>query len=188
MKSVYARPAAAAATIVLALALAGCGEGAKKELGLSANPPDAFQVGTQAPLSLPPELGQLPPPNPGEPRPQQVDAAQAGANIVSPQNAITPPPSSPTPGEQALLEEAGPAPQGNIRAQVNQNAMVASKPPGFVSQLVGTAPAPQPTVNAPAEEKRLQENQALGQPVTTGSTPQNSTESQGLLARLLNSF
>ncbi len=188
MKSVLARPAAAAATIVLALALAGCGEDTKKEFGLEANPPDAFQVGTEAPLSLPPELGQLQQPNPGEPRPQQVDAAQAGANIVSPQNAITPPPSTTTPGEQALLEQAGPAPQGDIRAQVNQNAMVASKPQGFVSQLVGSGPAPEPTVNAPAEQKRLQENQALGQPVTTGSTPQNSNEPPGLFQRFLNLF
>ena len=61
----------------LAIALSGCsGSGFKKTFGLEANPPDAFAVGTQPPLSLPPELGQLPPPNPGEPRPQQADAAQ----------------------------------------------------------------------------------------------------------------
>jgi hypothetical protein len=188
MTSVLARAAATAATISLALALTGCGEGTRKSLGLTANPPDAFQVSTEAPLSLPPELGQLPPPNPGEPRPQQVDAAQQGANIIAPQNAMTAPPSGATPGEQALLEQAGPAPQGDIRAQVNQNAMIASKPPGFVASLMGTGPAPQPTVNAPAEQKRLQKNQALGQPVTTGATPQNSNESPGLLDRFLNLF
>lgn len=188
MKSVLARPAAAAAAIALVLALAGCSEGTRKTLGLTNTPPDAFQVGTEAPLSLPPELGQLQQPNPGEPRPQQVDAAQDGANIVSPQNAITAAPSSTTPGEQALLDQAGPAPQGDIRAQVNQNAMLASKPQGFVSGLMGSGPAPQPTVNAPAEEKRLQENQALGQPVTTGSTPQDSNTSPGLLNRMLHWF
>jgi hypothetical protein len=188
MKSALARPVAAAATIALALALAGCSTSTRKMLGMTNTPPDAFQVGTEAPLSLPPELGQLQQPNPGEPRPQQVDAAQDGANIVSPQNAITAPPSNTTPGEQALLEQAGPAPQGDIRAQVNQNAMIASKPQGFVSGLMGSGPAPQPTVNAPAEQKRLQENQALGQPVTTGATPQNSNQSQGFFQRLFGWF
>ncbi|MCB5944585.1 DUF3035 domain-containing protein [Acidocella sp. KAb 2-4] len=188
MKSVYARPAAAAATIALALALAGCSDATKKEFGLEANPPDAFQVGTQAPLSLPPELGQLPAPNPGEPPPQQVNAAQQGANIVSPQSALVTPSAGTTPGEQALLQQAGPAPQGDIRAEVNQNALVASKPQGVVSQLVGSGPAPEPVVNAPAEQQRIQENQALGQPVTTGATPQQSDQSPGLFERFLNLF
>ena len=50
------RAAAAASTLVLALVLAGCSNSTKKEFGLEANPPDAFQVGVQPPLSLPPEL------------------------------------------------------------------------------------------------------------------------------------
>ena len=44
-------------TILLALALAGCSDNMKKSFGLEANPPDAYQVGTLPPLSLPPELG-----------------------------------------------------------------------------------------------------------------------------------
>ena len=132
--------AAAGCTIVLALALTGCSDATKKEFGLEANPPDAFQVGTQAPLSLPPELGQLPAPNPGEPRPQQVDAAQAGADVLDPENALTPAPTVASPGAQALLQQAGPTPPAGIRAQVNQNALVASKPPGFVSSLMGNGP------------------------------------------------
>jgi hypothetical protein len=177
-----------AGAILLAIALAGCSSAQKKTFGLEANPPDAFDVGTQAPLSLPPELGQLPPPNPGEPRPQQVDAAQAGANVFDPSNAITPAPSTASPGAQALLDQAGPPPPASIRAQVNQNALIASKPPGFVSQLVGGGPTPPPTVNASAEQRRLQENEALGQPVTTGSTPQDSNQSPGFFSRLLNFF
>src|SRR6202162_3812074 len=99
------RFAAAGCTIVLALALTGCSDATKKTFGLEANPPDAFAVGTQAPLSLPPELGQLQPPNPGEPRPQQVDAAQAGANVINPANAITAAPSAASPGEAAPLHQ-----------------------------------------------------------------------------------
>jgi hypothetical protein len=173
--------------LALSLVLTGCGDGVKKTFGLEADPPDAFDVGTQAPLSLPPELGQLPPPNPGEPRPQQVNAAQAGANAISPETAITPVPTTATPGEQAFLDQAGPTPPPGIRAQVNQSALIASKPPGFVASLMGQGPTPPATVDANAEEKRLQENAALGQPVTTGATPQAAPQ-QGFMARLLNFF
>ena len=179
------RAAAAASTLVLALALAGCSDATKKEFGIEANPPDAFQVGVQPPLSLPPELGQLPPPNPGQPRPQADDAAQDGAGILAPPAATAP---SATPGEQALLQQSGPTPPPDIRAQVNQNALVASKPPGFVSSLMGNGPAPTPTVDAPAEQQRLQENEALGQPVTAGATPQQTDQSPGLFHRFLNLF
>ncbi|MDE8345551.1 MAG: DUF3035 domain-containing protein [Acidocella sp.] len=174
---------------VLAIALTGCSDATKKTFGLEANPPDAFDVGTQAPLSLPPELGQLPPPNPGQPRPQQVDAAQSGADAIDPGNAITPAPrAAATPGEQALLAQAGPTPPAGIRAAVNQDALVASKPPGFVAKLMGTAPATAPTVDAGAEQQRLQENEALGQPVTDGATPQTTNQSPGLMTRFLNIF
>jgi len=175
--------------LALTLALAGCGgNGFKKTFGLEANPPDAFDVGTQAPLSLPPELGSLPPPNPGEPRPQQVDAAQAGLTALSPESAITPVATPSSAGQAALLDQAGPAPAPSIRADVNQSALIASKPPGFVSRLMGTAPAPAPTVDAAAEARRLQQNEALGIPPTQGETPQDSNQGPGLISRFLNIF
>ena len=102
------RFAAAGCTIVLALALTGCSNATQKEFGLVANPPDAFQVGTQAPLSLPPELGHLPAPNPGEPRPQQVDAAQAGAEVLDPENALTRLPPSPAPARRRCCSRPAP--------------------------------------------------------------------------------
>jgi hypothetical protein len=179
------RAAATASTLVLALVLAGCSDSTKKEFGLEANPPDAFQVGVQPPLSLPPELGQLAPPNPGQPRPQAYDAAQQGADVLAPGSA---PAAAPTPGEQALLQQSGPTPPNTIRAQVNQNALIASKPPGFVSSLMGNGPAPTPVVNAPAEQQRIQENAALGQPVTNGATPQDSDQKPGLWQRFTNMF
>jgi hypothetical protein len=177
------------AAVALAISLAGCsGDGFKKTFGLEANPPDAFQVGTLAPLSLPPELGQLPAPNPGQPPTQQVDAAQAGENVLAPASAITPDQATQSTGAQALLDAAGPPPPAGIRADVNQSALLASKPQGFVNNLMGTPPAPPPTVDAAAENRRLQENAALGQPVTTGSTPQDSNQKPGFFARFLNMF
>jgi hypothetical protein len=172
----------------MALPLAGCGEGMKKTFGLEANPPDAFDVGTQAPLSLPPELGTLPPPAPGEPRPQEPDAAQAGLDAISPASAITPAGTGDSAGQQAFLGQAGPTPPPSIRAQVNQTALVASKPPGFVNSLLGSGPVPPPTVDAAAESKRLQENAALGEPVTAGNTPQLDNTPPTLFQRFVNLF
>ena len=170
------------------LILTGCSDGMKKTFGLEANPPDAFDVATQAPLSLPPELGQLPPPNPGEPRPQPDDAAQAGLDALSPESALTPAPTGSSPGEQALLDQAGPPPPAEIRAQVNQSALIASNPPGFVSSLLGSGPTPPATVDAAAESKRLQENAAMGQPVTAGDTPQQDNTPPNLFQRFMNLF
>ena len=170
------------------LILTGCSDGMKKTFGLEANPPDAFDVATQAPLSLPPELGQLPPPNPGEPRPQPDDAAQAGLDALSPESALTPAPTGSSPGEQALLDQAGPPPPAEIRAQVNQSALIASTPPGFVDRLLGAGPTQPATVDAAGEENRLQENAALGQPLTAGQTPQASDQNPGFFQRFINLF
>jgi hypothetical protein len=179
--------AARFAVLAAVLVLAGCGDNMKKTFGLEANPPDAFDVGTQAPLSLPPELGALPPPNPGEPRPQEVNAAQEGADAIDAANAITPAPATQTAGEQAFLQTAGPTPPSDIRARVNQSALIASRPPGFVAGLMGQGPTPPATVDAAAETQRLQENEALGEPDTTGATPQQPPP-PGFFQRFINMF
>jgi len=174
--------------LTLILALAACSDSTKKTFGLEANPPDAFDVGTQEPLSLPPELGTLTAPNPGEPQTQQTDAAQQGLDALSPASSITPVSTASSPGQQALLQQAGPTPPPEIRAQVNQSALIASKPPGFVDRLLGAGPTQPATVDAAGEEKRLQENAALGQPVTAGQTPQASDQNPGFFQRFINLF
>ena len=182
------RPLIPLAALGAVLVLAGCSDNVKKTFGLEANPPDAFDVGTQAPLSLPPELGQLPAPNPGEPRPQEENAAQAGEDALSPASALSAAPSGATPGEQSFLDQAGPPPPAGIRAEVNQSALLSSRSPGFVANLMGTAPSQPPTVDAAAESRRLQENAALGQPDTNGSTPQYDNQQPGFFQRFLNLF
>ncbi|MBB3911720.1 DUF3035 domain-containing protein [Sphingomonas desiccabilis] len=59
----------AAASVALALALAGCGSS-----GLNRARPDEFAVARQAPLVIPPDYA-LVPPQPGAPRPQEVGAS-----------------------------------------------------------------------------------------------------------------
>lgn len=171
-----------ASTVSAALALAGCSNGIKKTIGLQADPPDAYQVGSLPPLSLPPELGMLPKPNPGEPPTQVVNSAQQGANIVAPGNALITNNQPLSPAGQALLAQAGPAPAGNIRAEVNQNAAVASRSGNFITRLMGENPSAPTVVDASAEQRRLQENAALGKPVTTGQTPQAQLDFSGFSA------
>lgn len=182
------RTVAIASTLSVALALAGCSNGMKKTFGLEADPPNAYEVGTLPPLSLPPELGQLPAPNPGQPPTQEVDPAQQAADIVAPGNALLTNHQTLSPAGQALLNQAGPAPTGNIRAVVNQNAAIASRPSGFVSQLMGGNVKSPTIVDASAEQRRLQENAALGKPVTAGSTPETKAVPPGLLQKLENLF
>ena len=182
------RAIAFSSTMLAALALAGCSDGMKKTFGLEANPPDAYQVGTLPPLSLPPELGQLQQPNPGQPPTQEQSAAQQGADVVSASNALPTGGQTMSPAGQAFLNQAGPAPQGDIRAQVNQNAAVASRSGGFVDKLMGDNPNAPTVVNSSEEQRRLQENAAMGQPVTSGPTPQEKAASPGLFQSVLNLF
>ncbi len=178
-----------AALTLATLGLAGCSQGAKQTFGLEVTPPDAFDVATEAPLSMPPELGQLPPPAPGTPRPQQVSPSQQAEEVLAPQTALANDNAAMGPGQQSILAEAGPPPPPDIRSVVNQQANLESRSPGFVSSLMFWNQKPgSPVVNAPAEQRRLQENAALGQPPTQGTTPQEAPGKPGLLGRLLNFF
>jgi hypothetical protein len=179
----------AAIATIATLALAGCSD-ASKTFGLEVTPPDAYDVATEAPLSMPPDLA-LPTPQPGAPRPQQVSASQQAEDVLSPQTALANGDASMGPGQQALLQEAGPTPPSGIRTIVNHQAELESRSPGFVSSLMSLGGGKQgdQVVNAAAEQRRLQENAALGTPATSGATPQQSeTPSKGIIGRILNIF
>ncbi|MDD2875868.1 MAG: DUF3035 domain-containing protein [Acidiphilium sp.] len=187
------RLAAPATLAVIAFAatlgLAGCSD-ASKTFGLEVTPPDAYDVASEAPLSMPPDL-TLPAPQPGAPRPQQVSASQQAEEVLAPQTALAKTDTSMGPGQEALLQQAGPPPPAGIRATVDHQAELESRSPGFISSLMsfGGANNGQTIVNASGEQRRLQENAALGAPATTGSTPQQSTaQPKGLLDRLFSIF
>jgi hypothetical protein len=178
------------ATLFVPLALAGC-SGASKTFGLSLTPPNAFDVATEAPLSMPPELATLPRPNPGAPRPQQISSSQQAEALLAPSSVTSASSAAMGPGQSSLLAQAGPTPPSDIRAIVNREAGETSKSPGFVARIMnfGAAPSTTPTlVNAAAEQRRLQENAALGAPVTQGATPQTTEAKPGLLGRIMNFF
>ena len=109
------------AMALLAL-VSACGNASqlRRSVGIDVPPPDEFMVISRAPLSMPSDLGALPPPQPGapslvEPDPQgDARAALAGAGAAT----VTTPAS---PAEQALVARAGPS-DPMIRATLREEA------------------------------------------------------------------
>ena len=180
-------------TLVL-LAMAGCAlsacEQAKQAIGLGKNPPDEFQVVAQAPLSMPQDFN-LPTPTPGAPRPQEgspeLNAQNALlANTASGGTAPAATDTTQSSGEQALLQTAGATttPDPNIRNVVDQEAAAdAASSQSLMDRLAfWRTPEPAGTIVDPqAEQQRLQQNAALGQPVTAGATPTIKRKKKALL-------
>ena len=71
---------AAATLLIGAAGLAGC-QTASKAFGLAKVTPDEFRVVTKAPLTLPPDYS-LRPPEPGEPRPQELQPESAARQAL----------------------------------------------------------------------------------------------------------
>jgi hypothetical protein len=166
-------------TAILALglaALSGC-SGLRQSLGLDRYPPDEFQVVSRAPLELPPRF-ELPPPNPGTPRPQEMTPTLAAASTLFggvPGRGTDGAGGGRTAGERTLLAQAGAdAADPDIRTVVNREAVeLAEAQEGFLDFLLfWQDPQPPGTVVDPrGEARRLRENTALGRPITEGETP-----------------
>jgi hypothetical protein len=177
-------------------ALAGCSS-TKEMLGLTKRSPDEFQVVSRAPLSMPPDFS-LRPPTPGAPRPQEGTTTQQAESIVTGQpgrSSTLAPDQIPSVGEGAQMttESAGESAflqsasitgiDPNIRKLVDEEtAADQDASQSFLDDLIfWRAPEPYGTVVDPvAEQKRLQENQALGQPTDTGETPIIERKKKGL--------
>jgi len=194
-RSLFLLPLALA---LLAPAVAGCSS-TKEMLGLTKRSPDEFQVVSRAPLSMPPDYS-LRPPTPGAPRPQEGTTRDQAQGIVTGyadrSTSTLQPDQIPSigEGEQTSTESAGESAflqsasltgiDPNIRKLVDEETTAdqdASQ--SFLDDLVfWRAPEPYGTVVDPvAEQKRLQENQALNQPTDTGETPIIERKKKGLL-------
>lgn len=181
----------AALAVALPLATGGC-SGVKETLGLTKQSPDEFRVVSRAPLSMPPDYN-LRPPTPGAPRPQEGtprDQAQQAVLGIAP-DAIPPigqgeeSEAAQSSGESALLQSAGATGvDPNIRQLVDtETAEDEADSKTLADTLVfWREPEPYGTVVDPAaEQKRLQENAATGQPVTEGETPTIVRKKKGVL-------
>ncbi len=165
--------------ICVAALLSGC-ESARKVFGGEKSGPDEFRVYSRPPLSLPPDYS-LRPPAPGEQRPQDLSAKHMAATAMIGKTADKPvkAPQSVggSPGVAALLRDAGAAQVDHgIRSVVDaETSVISRQDQAFVDKLifwVDEKPDPGTVVDAEKEQKRIQENQALGKPITEGETPQ----------------
>jgi hypothetical protein len=167
--------------------LAGC-QGVQEQLGLTKAPPDEFAVYARAPLSVPPDFALLPP-APGAPRPQEATQAQTAlfSNSGSYTFSTDLQPTGPTQsvGEQAFLQSAGATGiDPSIRTVVDtETQTLAEQDEKFIDTLVfWQEPVPYGEVIDPAaEQQRIQENAALGVPITTGETPVIERKQKGIL-------
>lgn len=170
---------------VFALCLVAACSNAREALLPGKQAPDEFAVYTRAPLVVPPEF-ELRAPAPGAERPQSVSPRETAQEAVLgslPENTASN--QAVTPGIQALLENTG-ANQADpaIRQLVDQETSILAQEDKTVTESIIFWRAPTEygsEVNAEEEVKRIQENQALGQPITTGDVPTIEKKRKGLL-------
>jgi hypothetical protein len=163
----------ALASLVLLTGCSGAGDKLTRAFGLSRDAPDEFQVTTRAPLSMPPDF-TLRPPEPGAPRPQERSTARDAEAALAPQTALAGATAGPdTPGQDALVQAAGPAAPADIRRRVDADASLDEPGRSFTDRLMfwRTPPLPGVTVDPTKEAQRLRENAALGQNENQGDTP-----------------
>ena len=187
------------AVLAVALpALAGGCSSVKEQLGLTKQSPDEFKVVSRAPLSMPPDYN-LRPPTPGAPRPQEGTTRDQAANAVFQYsgNGSTLQPDQIPPfgegesetaqssGESALLQSAGASGvDPNIRQVVDSETTADEADSRTLADTLVFWRDPEPygdVVDPAAEQKRLQENAALGKPTTEGDTPVIVRKKRGML-------
>lgn len=165
------------------LLLGGCSDSLTRTFGLTRDAPDEFSVTTRAPLSLPPDFA-LRPPRPGAPRPQeQSDRAQAEL-ALAPQGALAnAAPAETSPGQEALLDQAGPPAPADIRRKIDQDAQLDQPQESFTDRMLfwQSPPPPGTQIDAQKEAQRLRENAALGNAPTVGTTPIIQPQQKGFL-------
>jgi hypothetical protein len=170
-------------TLVL---LAGCStDKLSRTFGLTRDSPDEYTVTTRAPLSMPPDYN-LRPPRPGAPRPQEQSEQQQAEEALVPQIALNAPTGADSPGQAALIQQAGPAAPADIRRTVDQEARTDASNDGFIDKLLywrkpDTHGA---EVDATKESQRLRQNAALGESPSVGETPIIQQKKEGWFTHL----
>ena len=142
-----------------------------RSFGISRDAPDEFLVTTRAPLSMPPDF-TLRPPTPGVARPQEVPLRTQAEATLAPDTLLANPGNAQSPGQAALVQQAGPPAPADIRTKVGQDAAMATADRSFVDRLMFWKSAPDGVaVDAAGEAARLRQNAATGVGVDSGNTP-----------------
>ncbi len=116
--------------------LSGCGNSSlTRTFGLTRDAPDEFTVVTRAPLSMPPDF-TLRPPQPGALRPQDAsDRTQAESALV-PEAALGGTRAGVSPGQAALVRDAGGGAPADIRQRVDQEARIDTNNDSFIDKVL----------------------------------------------------
>jgi hypothetical protein len=154
------------------LSLTACSGDLERTFGLTRDAPDEFTVTTRAPLSMPPDFA-VTPPRPGASRPQELSATQAAEAALVPTAVLDNQAGPDSAGQQALVNEAGPAAPADIRDKLNAEQQLDAPHRGLTERLMfwKTPPAPGTPLDPSKESQRLREDAALGQSPTVGQTP-----------------
>ena len=169
-----------AGLVVAALVLPGCSD-IRSMAGFDRTVPDEFAVVSRAPLTLPPSF-DLPPPNPGAPRPQEGRADDQAETALFGRrqsgfffDGQYTPAGPASPGETALLASSGGgSAQANIRQTVNREAdQEIEDSKGIADGLLFWQTPEQlgQVVEPVGEMRRLANNAALGLPLNEGEVP-----------------
>jgi hypothetical protein len=179
------RSAHLGAAVAAAVLVAGCSSDLSRTFGLTHDAPDEFTVTTRAPLSMPPDYS-LRPPQPGAPRPQERSERTQAEEALVPQQALGVAAGGDSPGQDALVAQAGPPAPKNIRAEVDRDAQLDQPGHSFTDKLLFWRTPPQPgvVVDPTKEAQRLRQNAALGRSVDDGDTPIIQPKQKGLLEGL----
>jgi hypothetical protein len=124
---------------LMILLLGACSDDSMtRNFGVRRDGPPQTIASTQMPLSAPPDIA-VRPTRPGAPAPR-ADTLPSEVAAGSP-------------GQDALLEAAGPAPSADIRTQINENSGLIYPGPSFVDALLNWTPPPGYTpLTAPARK------------------------------------
>ncbi|NQW02373.1 MAG: DUF3035 domain-containing protein [Rhodospirillales bacterium] len=180
-------------TLVAVFALSGC-ESAKKAFGGNKSAPDEFVVYSRPPLSQPPDFS-LRPPTPGVARPQSElpadiarDALLGTDNSSRQRLASVRQDEAATPGLQALMKNTGATDADpDIRRKIDEEtSILAEEDQRLVDKMifwVDDKPFQGTVLDPQKEQQRIREAQALGKPVTEGSTKhiKSDRDKKGLL-------
>ena len=165
----------AAALLLAAATLGACTANSGEILGLDKRTPDEFAVVSRAPLTLPPNYG-LRPPDPGGQRTQDLRPRETAQEALFGRDAAQ----RLRQQKEALVQQGASdgeialEPDPSIRQVVEEeSAALAREQESFVDDLVFWKDKQQPgdVVDSAGEQRRLQENAALGRDVTEGDTP-----------------
>jgi hypothetical protein len=171
--SQFSAPVRLIAPATIVVLLCGCSSSSlSRAFGLTRDAPDEFTVVTRAPLSTPPDFS-LRPPEPGVARPQETSDRSLAESALVPESALGGPPVGMSPGQAAIVRDAGGSAPANIRQQVDQEARVDEANDGFIDKLLywRKPDSQHAVVDASEEAKRLRDNAAMGQSPENGDTP-----------------